>query len=182
MKASHEIASSYAVKAIEKKGKALDKYRTHTLLKPSRKTTLYSAWKHMIDRCYNPKNISHKWYKEKNILVCDRWKDSFKFFVDDMGQKPTPKHSLDRINNTESYSPSNCRWATKEQQANNVSSNRRLQYNGELRTVTEWSKAYSIGKTTLLARINRGWSVERSLLTPPHPSYRHQLKLKERSL
>jgi hypothetical protein len=73
----------------------------------------------MRNRCYNPKNNRYKIYGGRGIKVCDEWLKSFKNFIDDIGRKPGPQYSIDRINVNGNYEPSNCRWATPEQQANN---------------------------------------------------------------
>jgi hypothetical protein len=84
-----------------------------------KKTPEYNSWENMKKRCYNPTYYNHERYKAKGIIVCERWLNNFDNFYDDMGLKPTPEHSLDRIDNSGIYEPSNCRWATPKQQANN---------------------------------------------------------------
>jgi hypothetical protein len=83
------------------------------------KTKEYKAWLHMKGRCYNPKTIQFKYWGGRGIKVCDRWKNSFENFLEDMGFKPSLSHSLDRINVDGNYEPSNCRWATPEVQSRN---------------------------------------------------------------
>lgn len=73
----------------------------------------------MILRCYNPLDKSYKNYGGRGIKVCQRWLESFDTFILDMGNRKSPKHSLDRINNDGNYEPSNCRWATRTEQSNN---------------------------------------------------------------
>jgi hypothetical protein len=80
--------------------------------------TLYATWVEMKQRCSNPNNKNYKDYGGRGIKVCDRWINSFPNFLEDMGERPN-KHSIDRINNDGNYEPSNCRWATDEQQKNN---------------------------------------------------------------
>lgn len=79
----------------------------------------YIVWLSMKRRCSNPKNESFKYYGGRGIKVCDRWLHSFENFLDDMGSRPSPEHSIDRINVDGDYEPSNCRWATLSEQARN---------------------------------------------------------------
>lgn len=78
----------------------------------------YRCWWNMLERCLNPKNETFKYYGARGIRVCRRWLDFQKFF-NDVGSRPTPKHSIDRINNDGNYEPSNCRWATRTEQMRN---------------------------------------------------------------
>jgi hypothetical protein len=73
----------------------------------------------MIQRCTNPQVPGFKDYGERGIKVCERWRKDFRAFLSDMGAKPSPAHSIDRINNDGDYEPSNCRWATATEQARN---------------------------------------------------------------
>lgn len=82
-------------------------------------TPEYRAWLQMRNRCYRPNHTGYKYWGGRGIVVCTRWKDSFEAFFADMGLKPSPKHSLDRINNDGNYEPNNCRWATPAEQVAN---------------------------------------------------------------
>jgi hypothetical protein len=98
-------------------------------------TPEHVAWKAMIGRCTNTHNPRWHYYGGRGITVCDRWLGSFGAFLDDMGAKPSPKHSLDRIDNDGPYSPENCRWATRSQQTSNTRRNRYVTYNGATHTL-----------------------------------------------
>lgn len=84
-----------------------------------KKTPEYSVWSAMKKRCYNQKSINYHLYGGSGVTVCDRWINSFNYFLEDMGQRPSKSHSIDRINNDGNYEPSNCRWATRQQQVIN---------------------------------------------------------------
>jgi len=83
------------------------------------------CWNAMKSRCYNRKHVGWKYYGERGIAVCDRWMNSFENFLADMGPRPGPEFSIDRINNSGNYEPGNCRWATKTEQVKNQRPKRR---------------------------------------------------------
>lgn len=83
------------------------------------KTRVYNVWCKMISRCEVSTNNRYNRYGGRGITVCERWRNSFELFLEDMGEPPTNKHSLDRINNDGNYCKENCRWATYKEQANN---------------------------------------------------------------
>lgn len=84
-----------------------------------RYTNEYITWCNMKQRCYNEKHSHFNYYGGRGIKVCDRWLNSFQSFYEDMGPKPTEFHSIDRINVNGDYEPTNCRWATPQQQSLN---------------------------------------------------------------
>ena len=84
-----------------------------------RPTPEYMAWSSMKSRCTNKNVPGAKNYMLRGISVCERWANSFAAFLEDMGPRPSPIHSLDRINNNGNYEPGNCKWSTKREQALN---------------------------------------------------------------
>jgi hypothetical protein len=89
---------------------------THGHNRVSKRTSEYNSWVGMINRCTNPKHRSFKEYGGRGIKVCKRWRRSFAAFLEDMGPRPTPQHTIDRKNNDGGYTKRNCRWATRSQQ------------------------------------------------------------------
>lgn len=82
-------------------------------------TPEYRSYTNMLARCYSLKYRDHKYYAGRGITVCERWRDSIAAFITDMGPRPSPQHTLDRIDNDGNYTPDNCRWATPTEQSRN---------------------------------------------------------------
>jgi len=137
--------------------------KTHGHCKGGKSTPEYMTWGRMKHRCYNPNNSGYRNYGGRGIKVCKRW-ENFEMFLSDMGPKPSKKHSIDRIDNDKGYSPSNCRWATKLQQARNKRD--RLTVDGETKTRRQWMKRFGIPQATYYGRIKRNWTVIDALKTP----------------
>ena len=148
-----------------------DSHTTHGHAKNSFKTRTYRTWESMRRRCYDPKNKSYHFYGGKGITVCNRWK-TFSNFLHDMGERP-PNRTLDRIRNDDSYSPSNCRWATNAEQARNVKRNLIVWHQGKRFICSDLAKKYGIPHRTFTQRIRYGWSVEKAVTVPirPHRPY-----------
>ena len=126
----------------------------------------HRAWRGMLDRCHVPSNGNYPRYGGRGITVCTAWQ-SFDRFYADVGPRPSPAHSLDRINNNLGYFPENVRWATRTEQANNRRNNRMLTFNGITQSATEWARSLGMrDNSAILERLRMGWSLERALTTP----------------
>ena len=138
----------------------------HNHAKRGQWTRTYTAWYSMRQRCNNPNTIGWVYYGGKGISVCPRW-DDFTVFLADMGEAPSPKHSIDRINNELNYSPENCRWATKAEQDNNRTSNVVVVYGGRAQNIRQWSDELGIRYATLYRRlVTSGWPPGKAFFTP----------------
>jgi hypothetical protein len=127
-------------------------------------TPEYLAWINIKRRCYNTANASYPDYGERGIVMCDRWKDDFLSFLEDMGERPSDQHSIDRIDVNGNYEPSNCRWAIDAIQRNNKRNNVILTHEGKTQTLAQWAKELGINTDTLWRRINvLNMTVERAL-------------------
>jgi len=120
----------------------------------------------MVQRCHNPKDKGYPNYGKRGIVVCEKWK-RFEGFYADMGLRPDPGSSLDRIDNNGNYEPGNVRWATWSEQQNNKRVNVLLTFNNKTQNLTQWALEMSINPQTLRNRIGRlGWDIPDALLTP----------------
>lgn len=126
----------------------------------------YICWKGMKQRCYNTKYVSYDCYGGRGIIVCKRWRDSYKAFIADMGPRPSTNHSIDRIDNDGDYGPENCRWATRVEQSNNCRRNRWLTVGGVRKTQTQWSRDLGGCDTLVSTRIRLGWSLADAVSLP----------------
>lgn len=125
---------------------------------------LYNTWHHMMNRCYKAKGGDLEMYQNRGIKVCDRWHD-FKSFANDMGERP-PNKSLDRRDNDGNYEPSNCRWATAKEQANNTRKTLMFDWDGKRRSLSSLCDQYKKKKATVWARMKRGMTLKDALLLP----------------
>lgn len=126
---------------------------------------MYRIWLAMRNRCMNPRTAAWPNYGGRGIAICERW-NSFEAFRDDMGPRPSPSHTLDRIDNEKGYSPDNCRWATRLDQTRNRRTTRWLSAFGETKTLLEWAKQCGINQWALRKRLAAGWEVQDALTRP----------------
>ena len=121
----------------------------------------------MKQRCYNEHIDGYKYYGGRGIIICDEWRNNFEFFYKwSISNGYTDKKTIDRIEVNGNYEPSNCRWVTSKEQANNRRSNRIINYKGESKSMKQWADEKGIGYNALCIRIKKGWSIEKALETP----------------
>jgi hypothetical protein len=130
-------------------------------------TPTWESWRNIKYRCGNKKCPQWGRYGGRGILVCDRWKNSFKAFLEDMGTCPEGM-TIHRVDNDGNYEPGNCVWATKKTQARNRRSNKMLTIKGVTKSLIEWSECSNVNYVTILSRVNRGWCPECSMTIPPN--------------
>ena len=123
----------------------------------------YYTWQAMKRRCYNPQDSHYDRYGGRGIEICSQWINSYETFLNDMGTPPTKDHTIEREDNNGNYEPSNCRWATKLEQANNKSNNRNITAFGKTQTLAQWAKEVGLPRETIARRINRGYKEEKAL-------------------
>lgn len=130
-------------------------------------TPEYKTWGGIKKRCFNSSYKSYADYGGRGITMCDRWLNSFENFLEDMGTKPSPDHSIERIDNDGHYEPSNCRWATRRDQAHNNRRNVHLTVDGITKPLSEWCREYAISHSSVLERLAKGWDTKRAVTHPP---------------
>lgn len=139
--------------------------RTHGMSK----TVEYHCWGNMVSRATSTVRPDAALYSLRGITVCDRWRHSFEAFLADMGHRPSPQHSLDRINNDRGYEPDNCRWALPVVQQNNKRNNPVFLYSGKAVTVPQaWRIAGQVVSLSVVySRLKRGWPLTACVEVPP---------------
>lgn len=127
----------------------------------------YSSFRNMHRRCFEVQNPKYPRYGARGITVCPEWFENFEAFLRDMGAKPTPSHSINRIDNDGPYSPGNCEWATPKQQGQNCPGVHQIEFNGRSQSIEDWAKELGVSSRMLYARvIRRGWDVADALTRP----------------
>lgn len=127
-----------------------DSKRTHGLSK----TREYKCWLAAKGRCHSPSYDAYAAYGARGIVVCEEWRESFENFYADMGACPSG-HTLERRDNNGPYSPDNCYWATRKEQANNTRRTRLLTHNGVTLSVSEWARKIGITSQAITQRLKR---------------------------
>lgn len=129
------------------------------------RTSEYSTWCRMIQRCRNENDPKYYRYGGRGIKICERWLN-FENFLNDMGVRPGKNYSIDRINNDGNYESANCRWATPQQQMRNTSRNKDYTYEGVTRKLPEWAEIFSMNLETLRRRLKYGWDLNKAFTVP----------------
>jgi hypothetical protein len=123
----------------------------------------------MIHRCHDERCASYRRYGGRGISVCSRWLNDFWAFAADMGPKPTPAHTIERIANGGDYTPANCRWATIAEQTRNRRANRHITAFGRTQILTDWAKEVGLSPMAIYDRLKRGWTAENAIGAPRSP-------------
>jgi len=130
------------------------------------KSPEHRIWVGMKQRCYNPNKKDYKWYGAKGITVCDEWLNSFVAFFEHVGNRPSPSHSIDRIDTTKGYEKGNVKWSTQKEQIDNTTVVRMVEINGKTQSISAWEREMGLSKGRVKARENSGWSTQEAILTP----------------
>lgn len=127
----------------------------------------YRTWVSIKTRCYNEKSNRYPFYGAKGVKMADEWLNDFPAFFAHVEPKPFPKATIDRIDTTGNYVPGNVRWIPQsEQLLNRGGFNVRIEYKGENKCLSEWSKQFDIPRDIIKLRIAQGWSLDKVFLTP----------------
>lgn len=154
-----EAAEAQPIPLLPKLANSVKSHPTHGFSQ----TPEYRAWQCMRKRCTDPENAAWPNYGGRGITVCESWMTDVSAFVRDMGAKPSEDHELDRIDNDGSYSPENCRWVLRSENNRNKSNNRFVEWQGQRKTLVEWSEITGLSYWTLRSRIDNGWPVDRAM-------------------
>lgn len=139
-----------------------DNLRTHGLSTSGE----HKVWRGMKDRCSNPKFSGYKNYGGRGIKVCERWLNSFENFYADMGPKPSPNLTIHRVDNDGDYCKENCIWTTRKVQGRYKTNTLWIKHNGVRKALSAWAEDLGFSYSVLHARLQRGWSAEKTLITP----------------
>jgi hypothetical protein len=133
-------------------------------------TPEHKAWLSMRDRCLCPTNKQFPDYGGRGIRICERWL-TFTNFLQDMGKRPSPKHTLERIDNNGNYEPSNCAWRTMREQSRNRRDSRKITHNDTTANLVDWAATLGLSIQCLRYRVNN-WPLEKAM-TPTKRRYTH---------
>ena len=131
------------------------------------RSTIYTVWTSMIARTETPTHPAWDRYGGRGIKMCDRWRNSFQAFIDDMGPRPRGYY-IDRIDNDQGYGPGNCRWVTPTTSTRNRSNATMIEVDGVTLQLNDACEKYGVvSYGTAKARLRMGWKPDVSVKTPP---------------
>lgn len=144
------------------------RHKTHGMSK----SRLYNIWNGILTRCYNEHSTKYKNYGARGITVCDEWHkfENFYEWAKETGYDENAKYgecTIEREDVNGNYCPTNCKWATSKEQANNTTTNRLITWNNETKTASQWEEIVGIKASIIRDRLQNGWSTEKALTTPP---------------
>jgi len=143
------------------------KHKRHGHTRNGKWTAEYRCWAEMISRTTNPARKDFPRYGGQGVTVCAQWRESFEAFFSYIGPKPTPQHSIDRIDNSRGYEPDNVRWATIEEQNQNKRNNVNLTINGETHCVSKWAEISGVHVETIRSRLRTGMDAPTAVFQRP---------------
>lgn len=132
-----------------------------------RTTPEYRAWLNIKERCLNTSSRDYHRWGARGITVCDKWRNNFAAFLTDVGYRPSPEHSIDRINNNGNYEPGNVKWSTAKEQANNRRDTQIIEIDGRRTTLGILAMEHNLPYKTLWRRLSEfNWDINKALNTP----------------
>lgn len=114
----------------------------------------YRVWSGVKERCTNPKKRNYRFYGGRGIKVCERWQ-SFENFLEDMGPRPSSRHTIERDNNDGDYEPGNCRWATRVEQTRNRKITKHVTFRGQILPLAEWCERLDVSYDRMKALLRK---------------------------
>jgi len=130
-------------------------------------TPEYQCWTDIKTRCLKKTSKAYPYYGGRGITICEKWKNDFSAFLADVGERPSPKHTIDRFpDNDGNYEPGNVRWATRAEQIHNRRNTRKVLFQGKNVALSVACKALGLTLKLVTSRIDRGWSPERAISEP----------------
>lgn len=141
--------------------------KEHKSIHGHRNDRLYFIWESMKQRCNNPNCKEYNYYGAEGKIVCEEWQEFMPFYDWSMANGYADNLTIERIDRKKGYSPDNCKWATRKEQANNRRSNQLIEYKGRTQTMKQWAEEFGINYNTLWSRINKhDWNVTKAFTTP----------------
>lgn len=161
-------------KMLEMAAKAAGKRERHGM----NKSPEHRAWVHMKQRCNNQRKREWPHYGGRGIKVCAEWESSFMAFFAHVGPRPSPKHSIDRIDVDRGYEPGNVRWATHQEQIENTRVVRMVTIDGVTKSISAWERQYGLPKGTVRRREVSGWGLIDAIQTPAIAGQKKHMNIK----